>query len=99
MKRGVLVAHVEAGSGAAEAGLKGATSQHIVDGVTWAADGDIVVQADGVFTPTVNRLSDVIAQHKPGDTIKLVVYHRNSDNTTYSKKTIEVKLGRQRSSP
>ncbi len=99
VKRGVLVAHVEAGSGAAEAGLKGATSQHIVDGVTWAADGDIVVQADGVFTPTVNRLSDVIAQHKPGDTIKLVVYHRNSDNTTYSKKTIEVKLGRQRSSP
>ena len=41
----------------------------------------------------MNKLSDVIAQHKPGDTIKLVIYH---DGT---KKTIEVKLGRQGSSP
>jgi S1-C subfamily serine protease len=89
----VLVASVERGSGAAKAGLKGATGGHIIDGVTWALGGDIVVSADGVPTPTVNRLSDVIAQHKPGDTIKLVIYHGDS------KKTIEVKLGRQGSSP
>ena len=94
VKSGVLVAHVEAGSGAAKAGLKGSTSEHMVDGVTWALGGDIVVQADGVPTPSVNKLSDVLSQHKPGDTIKLVVYHHDG-----SKKTIEVKLGRQRSSP
>jgi putative serine protease PepD len=94
-RQGVLVANVARGSGAAEAGLKGATSQHIIDGVTWALGGDIIVSADGVPTPTVNRLSDVIAQHKPGDTIKLVIYHYHGD----SKKTIEVKLGRQGSSP
>jgi S1-C subfamily serine protease len=93
VKSGVLVAHVEAGSGAAKAGLKGSTSQHIVDGVTWALGGDIIVQADGLPTPSGNKLSDVISQHKPGDTIKLVVYHDGS------KKTIEVKLGRQGSSP
>jgi S1-C subfamily serine protease len=93
VKSGVLVAHVEAGSGAAKAGLKGSTSQHMVDGVTWALGGDIIVQADGVPTPSVNKLSDVLSQHKPGDTIKLVVYHDGS------KKTIEVKLGRQGSSP
>jgi S1-C subfamily serine protease len=92
VKSGVLVAHVQAGSGAAKAGLKGSTSQHMVDGVTWALGGDIVVQADGLPTPSVNKLSDVISQHKPGDTIKLVVYHDGS------KKTIEVKLGRQGSS-
>jgi putative serine protease PepD len=93
VKSGVPVAHVEAGSGAAKAGLKGSTSQHIVDGVTWALGGDIVVRADGLPTPSVNKLSDVISQHKPGDTIKLVAYHGGS------KKTIEVKLGRQGSSP
>ena len=92
-KHGVLVAHVQPGSGAAKARLKGSTSQHIVDGVTWALGGDIIVTADGVPTPTVNKLSDVISQHKPGDTIKLVIYHDGS------KKTIEVKLGRQGSSP
>jgi S1-C subfamily serine protease len=94
-QHGVLVANVERGSGAAKAGLKGATGRHIIDGVTWALGGDIVVNADGVPTPTVNRLSDVIAQHKPGDTIKLVIYHYHGD----SKKTIEVTLGRQGSSP
>jgi S1-C subfamily serine protease len=99
VKSGVLVAHVDAGTGAAKAGLEGSTSEHIVDGVTWALGGDIVVRADGVPIPSVNKLSDVLAQHKPGDTIELVIYHRNSDNTTYSKKTIEVKLGRQGSSP
>ena len=93
VKHGVLVARVQSDSGAAKAGLKGSTSQHIVDGVTWPLGGDIVVAADGVPTPTVNKLRDVIAQHKPGDTITLVIYHDGS------KKTIEVKLGRQGSSP
>jgi putative serine protease PepD len=92
VKSGVLVAHVQAGSGAAKAGLKGSTSEHIVDGVTWALGGDIVVQADGVPTPSVNKLYDLISQHKPGDTIKLVIWHDGA------KKTIEVKLGRQDSS-
>jgi S1-C subfamily serine protease len=46
-----------------------------------------------VSTSTVNALSDVIANHKPGDTIRLVVYRANA------KQTIEVKLGRQRTSP
>jgi S1-C subfamily serine protease len=45
-----------------------------------------------VPTPSVNKLYDVISQHKPGDTIKLVIWHDGS------KKTIEVKLGRQDSS-
>jgi S1-C subfamily serine protease len=91
--RGLLVAHVQPGSGAAHAGLRGPTNQVVVAGVSWPLGGDIVVEADGVSTSTVNKLSDVIASHKPGDTIKLVVYRASA------KKTIEVKLGRQRSSP
>jgi S1-C subfamily serine protease len=90
VRRGLLVARVQPGSGAAHAGLHGSTNQVVVAGESWPLGGDIIVQADGVATPTVNKLSDVIASHKPGDTIKLVVYRGNS------KQTIEVKLGRQR---
>jgi S1-C subfamily serine protease len=92
-KHGLLVAHVEAGTAAAHAGLKGATNQVVVAGESWPLGGDIIVQADGVATTTVNKLSDVIANHKPGDSIELVVYRGNT------RQTIEVKLGRQRSSP
>jgi S1-C subfamily serine protease len=93
VKHGLLVSHVQAGSGAADAGMKGATNQVVVAGVTWPLGGDIIVEADGVPAPTEAKLVEVIATHKPGDTIQLVIY-RGSE-----KKTIEVKLGRQRSSP
>jgi S1-C subfamily serine protease len=92
-KRGLLVAHVQSGSGAAHAGLKGPTNQVVVAGETWPLGGDIIVEADGVATTSANKLIDVIANHKPGDTIKLVVYRGGT------KQTIEVKLGRQPSSP
>jgi S1-C subfamily serine protease len=93
VRHGLLVAHVEAGGAAAQAGLNGATNRVVVAGESWPLGGDIIVQADGVATPTVNKLSDVIANHKPGDTIGLVVYRANT------RQTIEVKLGRQRPSP
>jgi S1-C subfamily serine protease len=93
VKHGLLVASVQPGTGAAKAGLKGSTNQVVVAGVSWPLGGDIIVEADGVATTTVNELSDVIANHKPGDTITLVVYRGNS------KQTIEAKLGRQHSSP
>jgi putative serine protease PepD len=92
VQRGVLVAKVQSGSGAARARLKGSTNQVVVAGETWQLGGDIVVEADGVATPTVNKLFDVIASHKPGDTIQIVYYRGKS------KHTIEVKLGRQGSS-
>ena len=98
VNQGVLVAKVEPGSGAAKAKLTGSTGQVVVAGETWQIGGDIVVKADGVATPTVNKLSDVLASHKPGDTIQVVYYSRSSHNK-YGKHTIEVKLGRQGSSP
>jgi S1-C subfamily serine protease len=93
VKHGLLVAHIQPGSAAEHAGLKGPTSQPVVAGVSWPLGGDIILSADGVATWTVNTLIEAIANHKPGETIELVVYRDNA------KKTIEVKLGRQRSSP
>ena len=93
VKKGLLVAHVQAGSGAARAGVKGPSNQVVVAGESWPIGGDIIVEADGVPTTNVDKLVAVIANHKPGDTIQLVVFRGNS------KHTIEVKLGRQRPSP
>ncbi|MHB8642715.1 MAG: S1C family serine protease [Gaiellaceae bacterium] len=90
---GLLVQTVEPHSAAAAAGLKAATTQVTVAGETWPLGGDIIVAADGTPTPSVNKLAEVIAAHKPGETLELSVYR----GTT--KKTIEVKLGRQPSSP
>jgi S1-C subfamily serine protease len=92
VKSGVLVTTVERGTAAAQYGLHAGTTQVTVAGVSWVLGGDIIVSADGTPTPTVNALSDVIANHKPGESLKLELYR----GTT--KKTIEVKLGRQPSS-
>jgi S1-C subfamily serine protease len=91
--RGLLVSHVQPSSGAAKAGLRGPTNSVVVAGESWALGGDIVVEADGVQTTTLDKLVNAIAAHKPGDTLRLVVYRGNE------KKTIQVKLGRQPSSP
>jgi S1-C subfamily serine protease len=93
VRHGLLVDQVVPGSGAAKAGLKGSTNQVVVSGETWPLGGDIIVSADGTPTATLDRLRDVIASHKPGDTITLGIFRGNS------KQTIDVKLGRQPSSP
>jgi S1-C subfamily serine protease len=92
VQHGLLIDRVEPGSAAAAAGLRGHTTQVVVAGVTWPIGGDIIVEVDGVSTTTVEKLRDVIASHKPGDTIRLVVYR---GGTT---KFVDVKLGRQPSS-
>ncbi len=89
VSKGLLVATVKSGSGAAKAGLKAATTQVTVAGVTWPLGGDIIVAADGTPTPTVNALSDVIANHKPRDKIALEIYR---DST---KRMVDVMLGSQ----
>jgi putative serine protease PepD len=86
---GVLVATVDSGSGAAQAGLKPATNQVTVEGESWPADGDVIVKVDGEPIGTVERLIDVIASKKPGDKISVEVVRGNSD------KTLTVELGRQ----
>jgi S1-C subfamily serine protease len=93
VSHGVLVANVKAGSGAAHAHLHRSTNTVIVAGESWPLGGDIIVSVDGTPIQTMNKLVEVISNHKPGDTIRLVVYRGNA------KKTIEVKLGRQPSSP
>jgi S1-C subfamily serine protease len=90
---GVLVAHVEPGSGAAAAGLKAGDQQVVVGGETYTVGGDLLVKADGRSLNSIDDLRDVVTSKKPGDTVELELYR--GDN----KMTLNVKLGRQRSSP
>jgi S1-C subfamily serine protease len=89
VSHGVLVATVKAGSGAAKAGLRGGTTQVVVAGETWPIGGDLIVKADGETIASLERLHDVIATKKPGDTLPLQIYRGTK------KMTVDAKLGRQ----
>ena len=89
VSHGILVATVKAGSGAAQAALRGATTQAVVAGETWPIGGDLIVKADGQTIGSLERLRDVIAAKKPGDALQLVIYRGTK------KMTVDVQLGRQ----
>lgn len=68
---GILVTKVYANSGAAKARLH---------------PGDVIVSLDGTPTPTLDALAQVLAQHNPGDTVKVTIRGRR-------KATLTVTLG------
>jgi S1-C subfamily serine protease len=86
---GVLVAVVRPGSGAAKAGLKAATNQVTVEGESWPAGGDLIVEADDQPVSTIERLIDIIAAKKPGDHVDLQIIRGSK------RMNVNVKLGRQ----
>jgi S1-C subfamily serine protease len=93
VKRGLMVAHIIKGTGAAKAGLKAGAHTVVVDGDSWPAGADIIVSADGRSVGTVEELRDVVGDKKPGDTLKLQIYRGTN------KQTVNVKLGRQPARP
>jgi S1-C subfamily serine protease len=92
-QHGLLVATVDAGSGAADAGLHPGTDTAVVSGESWPVGGDLIVSADGIPLSSIDQLRDLIAAKKPGQSISLEVYRGTK------KLMLEVKLGRQPSSP
>jgi S1-C subfamily serine protease len=93
VKQALLLQGVQAGSGAARAGLKAGNTQVTLAGESYTLGGDVIVRADGLHVASLDRLRDVIAAKQPGDSIKLEIYRGDST------KTVEVKLGRQPPSP
>ena len=87
--RGLLVQSVQPGSGAAKAGLEAGTTQVMLAGESYKLGGDIVVAAAGQPVASLDKLRDIVAAKKPGDSIRVVVYREGK------RKTIDVKLGRQ----
>jgi S1-C subfamily serine protease len=64
---GILVTKVYAGSGAAKAGLR---------------TGDVIVAVDGTPTPTLDALAQVLANRKPGETVKVTISGRRKTTLT-----------------
>jgi S1-C subfamily serine protease len=93
VRRGLLIAKVYAGTGAARAGLKAGKALVTVDGDSWPAGGDIIVRADGHPIATIEQLLELIAVKKPGESVRLDVYRGAK------KLSIDVKLGRLPSTP
>jgi S1-C subfamily serine protease len=71
--QGVYVGSVKPGGPAAKAGIK---------------RGDVIVSAAGQPTPTTEALSVILAKHKPGQKIPIVVRHQGG-----KKETLQVTLG------
>ena len=93
VRKGLVIQTVTAGSGAAGAGLKAGSQQAVIAGESFRMGGDVIVAADGKPVSSIDELRDVIATHKPGDTIDLKIYR---DGVA---KTVTVTLGRQPTSP
>ena len=89
VSHGLLVAGVQSGSGAANAGLRAGKQSAMLAGETYPLGGDLIASVDGTPLYTIDKLRDAIANKQPGDKVKLGVY-RGSE-----KRTVTVTLGRQ----
>ncbi len=78
---GAVVARVVKGSPAAKAGIAAANRQVTVNGVSGLLGGDTVVGIDGRSVTTSDQLADAVAQHKPGDKLKLEVVRGGKTRT------------------
>jgi len=83
----VIVDTVNAGSGAKHAGLKGHSTNLVVQGETYPLGGDIIVSADHEPVTTAEELREAVARHKPGDKLSLGIYRDGK------KKSVTVTLG------
>jgi S1-C subfamily serine protease len=90
---GVLVESVSEGTAAAKAGLKAGTDTTVVAGESYTLGGDLIVAVGGKRVASLEQLRDLLADHKPGETVKLQLY-RGSKSMT-----VDVKLGRQPTQP
>jgi S1-C subfamily serine protease len=86
---GLLVAGVEPGSAAAQAGLRAGKQAVTVSGETYQLGGDLMVAADGVPLSSLDQLRDVISNKQPGDKLSLEVWRGEKQMN------LDVKLGRQ----
>jgi S1-C subfamily serine protease len=93
VKRGLLVGGVCKTSGAARAGVHGATTHVTLAGDTWPLGGDIIVRADGARVGSLNELRSIVGDKQPGETVELELYRGSKTLDT------KVRLGRQPAAP
>jgi S1-C subfamily serine protease len=92
VNHGALVQTVEAGSPAEQAGIKAGNLQAQLQGQSSSdvvLGGDIVTKFDGKDITSSDQLGQLVAAHKPGDKVKVVLVRKNST------KTVTVTLGKR----
>jgi S1-C subfamily serine protease len=90
---GVLVERVGENTPASRVGLKGGTSDVIVEGQSYRLGGDVIVALDGRRVASLEDLREILSTHKPGDTVELGIYR------DAKRLKVELKLGRQPATP
>jgi S1-C subfamily serine protease len=85
---GAMVARVVGDGPASRADLRPATDQVVIDGLTYAIGGDVIVSIDGDPVTKTTDLQDAITRRKPGDTVTLGVVRADG-----SKADVQVTLG------
>lgn len=77
---GVLVAQVFDDSPAADAGIKGGTTQTEVQGQPYVTGGDVITAIDGDKVLSMEELAGMVAEHEPGDKVTLTVLRDGESN-------------------
>jgi S1-C subfamily serine protease len=90
---GVLIQSVRPGSPAAAAGLRGGSTQVVVDGESYLVGGDVITKAGGQTIESADQLRSVVSSKKPGETLTLEIHRQNET------KEVTVKVGRQPNTP
>jgi S1-C subfamily serine protease len=78
VRHGLLVSRVCRDSGAAQAGVRGATQEVTLAGETWPLGGDIIVKVDGLSVTAVEEMRTIVGDKKPGDSVQLELMRHNA---------------------
>jgi S1-C subfamily serine protease len=84
---GVVVVKVTKGSPADKAGLKAGTQRMTGNGTSTLIGADVIVTVDGEPVTSTTQLSELVALHKPGETLELQVVRGGKS------RTVDVTLG------
>ncbi len=84
---GVLVAEAVKGGPAAEAGIKGGTTEATIEGAGVTLGGDIITKLDDTKVSDMEALISYVDGKKPGDEIEVTLLRGGNE------KTVKVKLG------